>query len=81
MYEAKILELRLSDPEDRRSPYEYRVHYKGWKNTYVLRCPCLWIAKSCVVLRLPEANWDSETDGMIGSSRTGCERPRMTTGF
>jgi mortality factor 4-like protein 1 len=37
MYEAKILELRLSDPEDRRSPYEYRVHYKGWKNTYVLR--------------------------------------------
>lgn len=35
LYEAKILEVRLTDPDDRKSPYEYRVHYKGWKNTYV----------------------------------------------
>lgn len=35
LYEAKIIALRLSDPEDRKSPYEYRVHYKGWKHTYV----------------------------------------------
>ncbi|EEH45490.2 uncharacterized protein PADG_01640 [Paracoccidioides brasiliensis Pb18] len=34
LYEAKILEVRLTDPEDRRSPHEYRVHYKGWKNTW-----------------------------------------------
>ncbi|PGG98626.1 mortality factor 4-like protein 1 [Blastomyces parvus] len=34
LYEAKILEVRLTDPDDRRSPYEYRVHYKGWKNTW-----------------------------------------------
>lgn len=36
LYEAKIIALRLSDPEDRKSPYEYRVHYKGWKHTYVI---------------------------------------------
>ncbi|KAK2768474.1 Esa1p-associated factor [Arachnomyces sp. PD_36] len=34
LYEAKILEVTLSDPDDRKSPYEYRVHYKGWKNTW-----------------------------------------------
>ncbi|EGE79285.2 chromatin modification-like protein eaf3 [Blastomyces dermatitidis ER-3] len=34
LYEAKILEVRLTDPDDRKSPYEYRVHYKGWKNTW-----------------------------------------------
>ena len=35
LYEAKILDLRHTDPDDRKSPYEYLVHYKGWKNTYV----------------------------------------------
>ncbi|OJI98505.1 hypothetical protein ASPVEDRAFT_464484 [Aspergillus versicolor CBS 583.65] len=34
LYEAKILELRHTDPDDRKSPYEYLVHYKGWKNTW-----------------------------------------------
>ncbi|KAL1973299.1 hypothetical protein VTN31DRAFT_5934 [Thermomyces dupontii] len=34
LYEAKILDIRHSDPEDRKSPYEYLVHYKGWKNTW-----------------------------------------------
>jgi mortality factor 4-like protein 1 len=36
LYEAKILDLRHTEPDDRKSPYEYLVHYKGWKNTYVL---------------------------------------------
>lgn len=35
LYEAKIIDIRHTDPEDRKSPYEYLVHYKGWKNTYV----------------------------------------------
>jgi len=35
LYEAKILDIRHTDPDDRKSPYEYLVHYKGWKNTYV----------------------------------------------
>jgi hypothetical protein len=42
LYEGKIIDLRHIDPEDRKSPYEYLVHYKGWKNTYVsisLLCP------------------------------------------
>ena len=33
LYEAKVLDTRLSDPSDRKSPWEYRVHYKGWKST------------------------------------------------
>lgn len=35
LYEAKILDVRLEDPKDKNSLHEYRVHYKGWKNTYV----------------------------------------------
>ncbi|KAL6238155.1 chromatin modification-related protein eaf3 [Aspergillus navahoensis] len=34
LYEAKILDLRHTEPDDRKSPYEYLVHYKGWKNTW-----------------------------------------------
>ncbi|KAJ6008172.1 hypothetical protein N7540_012148 [Penicillium herquei] len=34
LYEAKVLEVRHKDPQDKKSPYEYRVHYKGWKNTW-----------------------------------------------
>ncbi|RVX75820.1 hypothetical protein B0A52_00177 [Exophiala mesophila] len=34
LYEAKVTESRRSDPKDKSSPFEYRVHYKGWKNTW-----------------------------------------------
>ncbi|GAB1216210.1 MRG-domain-containing protein [Aspergillus floccosus] len=34
LYEAKILDTRHTDPDDRKSPHEYLVHYKGWKNTW-----------------------------------------------
>jgi mortality factor 4-like protein 1 len=33
LYEAKILDSKLSNPDDRKSQMLYRVHYKGWKNT------------------------------------------------
>lgn len=33
LYEAKVLEVRRQDAKDKTSPHEYRVHYKGWKNT------------------------------------------------
>ncbi|KAH8697685.1 histone acetylase complex subunit MRG15-2 [Talaromyces proteolyticus] len=33
LYEAKIMDLKHTVPDDRKSPYEYLVHYKGWKNT------------------------------------------------
>ena len=33
LYEAKILDTKVKDPNDRRDGYMYRVHYKGWKNT------------------------------------------------
>jgi len=35
LYEAKVLDIRVKDPDDRREGYMFRVHYKGWKNTYV----------------------------------------------
>ena len=35
LYEAKILDARLENAKDKNSLHEYRVHYKGWKNTYV----------------------------------------------
>ncbi|KAI9839560.1 MAG: Esa1p-associated factor [Sarea resinae] len=34
LYEAKVLDSRLSDPNDKKSASQYRVHYKGWKNTW-----------------------------------------------
>lgn len=43
LYEAKVLEVRK--PEDKKDLPEYKVHYKGWKNTFVpipvspLSCP------------------------------------------
>jgi hypothetical protein len=33
LYDAKVLELRRTDEKDKTSPFKYRVHYKGWKNT------------------------------------------------
>ena len=32
LYEAKITDLRRSDPKDTKSPFEYKIHYRGWKN-------------------------------------------------
>ncbi|GAM84471.1 hypothetical protein ANO11243_024670 [Dothideomycetidae sp. 11243] len=34
LYEAKVLDARLVDANDKKGPCEYRVHYKGWKNTW-----------------------------------------------
>ncbi|MCJ1280807.1 Esa1p-associated factor [Xylographa opegraphella] len=34
LYEAKVLDFKLSDPSDKKSQMLYRVHYKGWKNTW-----------------------------------------------
>jgi len=33
LYEAKVLDSRPVDPNDKKSAYQYKVHYKGWKNT------------------------------------------------
>lgn len=34
LYEAKVLDSRPVDPNDKKSVYQYKVHYKGWKNTW-----------------------------------------------
>lgn len=51
LYEAKILDLRHTDEDDDRSPYEYLVHYKGWKATYVFSF-CSTLYAIFVFLRL-----------------------------
>ena len=33
LYEAKVLDSRTSDNTDKKAPWQYKVHYKGWKNT------------------------------------------------
>lgn len=33
MYEAKVVDTKIKDPNDKAGGYMYRVHYKGWKNT------------------------------------------------
>lgn len=33
LYEAKVLDFKHTDEKDKKSPMQYRVHYKGWKNT------------------------------------------------
>ncbi|GME22226.1 Histone acetylase complex subunit mrg15-2 [Neofusicoccum parvum] len=34
LYEAKVLDVKLVDPNDKKSAYQYKVHYKGWKATF-----------------------------------------------
>ncbi|KAI7199342.1 MRG-domain-containing protein [Hortaea werneckii] len=34
LYEAKVLDHKMKDPNDKKDGYSYRVHYKGWKNTW-----------------------------------------------
>ncbi|KAK3650344.1 Esa1p-associated factor [Elasticomyces elasticus] len=34
LYEAKVVEYKLKDPKDKNDGFLYRIHYKGWKNTW-----------------------------------------------
>ncbi|KAK7544125.1 MRG-domain-containing protein [Phyllosticta citribraziliensis] len=34
LYEAKVLDVKQVDPSDKKSAYQYKVHYKGWKATW-----------------------------------------------
>ncbi|KAK0916887.1 Esa1p-associated factor [Friedmanniomyces endolithicus] len=34
LYEAKVVEAKVKDLNDKKDGYLYRVHYKGWKNTW-----------------------------------------------
>jgi hypothetical protein len=39
LYEAKVLDSKPKDPNDKGDGYVYKIHYKGWKNTYVSSFP------------------------------------------
>jgi hypothetical protein len=49
LYEAKVLEGRPVEGDEKKNGFEYRVHYKGWKNTYV--------SLPLVLSRLPTCRW------------------------
>lgn len=34
LYEAKVTDVKPNEGEDAKSGFQYKVHYKGWKNTY-----------------------------------------------
>ncbi|KAH8708603.1 MRG-domain-containing protein [Phaeosphaeriaceae sp. PMI808] len=34
LYEAKVLEVKPIEADDQKSGFQYKVHYKGWKNTW-----------------------------------------------
>ncbi|KAF2732030.1 mortality factor 4-like protein-like protein 1 [Polyplosphaeria fusca] len=34
LYEAKILDVQPGDGDDKKDGFQYKVHYKGWKNTW-----------------------------------------------
>ncbi|KAL5385992.1 hypothetical protein DPSP01_004427 [Paraphaeosphaeria sporulosa] len=34
MYEAKIIEVSSKEEAEKKNGYQYKVHYKGWKNTW-----------------------------------------------
>ncbi|KIW77759.1 hypothetical protein Z517_07592 [Fonsecaea pedrosoi CBS 271.37] len=34
LYDAKITDVKRTDPKETKSPFHYKVHYKGWKNTW-----------------------------------------------
>lgn len=33
LYDAKVLEVKPMEGDDKKSGFQYKVHYKGWKNT------------------------------------------------
>ena len=44
LYEAKVTDVKPNEGDDQKSGFQYKVHYKGWKNTYVFTLfalPCL----------------------------------------
>jgi hypothetical protein len=71
LYEAKILDTRHTDPDDRKSPHEYLVHYKGWKNTCVcplFRCPL--IPSACFGFRPVARHGDCLSTHLVPVRRT-----------
>lgn len=34
LYEAKVTDVKPNEGDDAKSGFQYKVHYKGWKNTY-----------------------------------------------
>jgi hypothetical protein len=70
LYEAKVTDVKPNEGDDKKSGFQYKVHYKGWKNTYVFtlskrtvcsrsRCGWRWTVK---VTFAPRPHFDLEVD-------------------
>ena len=33
LYEAKVTDVKPNEGDDAKSGFQYKIHYKGWKNT------------------------------------------------
>lgn len=33
LYEAKVTDVKPNEDDDAKSGFQYKIHYKGWKNT------------------------------------------------
>jgi hypothetical protein len=54
LYEAKVLDSKPKDPNDKGDGYVYKIHYKGWKNTYVF---CSFVLRFSCFSALYQARW------------------------
>ena len=54
LYEAKVLDSKPKDPNDKGDGYVYKIHYKGWKYTYV---PCSFVLPFSCFSALYQARW------------------------
>ncbi|KAF2624203.1 NuA4 histone acetyltransferase complex, Eaf3/MRG15 subunit [Macroventuria anomochaeta] len=34
LYEAKVIDVKPSEGDDKKTGFQYKIHYKGWKNTW-----------------------------------------------
>jgi hypothetical protein len=50
LYEAKVTDVKPNEGDDKKSGFQYKVHYKGWKNTYVLKSLTIFCLSSACCL-------------------------------
>lgn len=48
LYEAKVTDVKPNEGDDKKTGFQYKVHYKGWKNTYVFALLRLFICPKCL---------------------------------
>lgn len=87
LYEAKVLDVKPKDPNDKGDGYVYKIHYKGWKNTYVflsfLCFPFLLLVDSDLSLARREGNGDyyERSELQCRDDETACTTRALSLGW